>query len=113
MSVNYAVIRTGGKQYRVAPGMVVRVETLSGESGGPVEFAEVLLASVNDEVRVGTPVLADARVTGRIVEQGKAKKVLVLKKKRRKNYRRKYGHRQPYTAVQVTAIHLGGQTYGP
>jgi len=111
--MNYAVIRTGGKQYRVSPGGVVRVELLEGQTGAEIEFPEVLLASVNDEVRVGAPVLENARVTGRIVQQGKAKKVLVFKKKRRKNYRRSYGHRQPFTAVQVTAIHFGGQTYGP
>jgi large subunit ribosomal protein L21 len=104
----YAVIRTGGKQYRVVPGEVLRVEALDGEVGSEVEFPEVLLASTDGGVQIGTPVLAGARVTAKIVQQGKAKKVLVFKKKRRKNYRRKHGHRQLFTAVQVTDISVGG-----
>jgi len=106
--MSYAVIRTGGKQYRVAPGEVFRVEALQGEVGNEVEFTEVLLASMDGGVQIGTPVLPGARVTAKIVQQGKAKKVIVFKKKRRKNYRRKRGHRQLFTAVRVTGISVGG-----
>jgi large subunit ribosomal protein L21 len=100
----YAVIRTGGKQYRVAPGDVVRVERLAGDVGAAVEFTEVLLTGGDGAVRIGTPLVDGARVRGQIVEQGRARKVLVYKKKRRKNYRRRHGHRQSITAVRVTEI---------
>ena len=100
----YAVIRTGGKQYRVAPGEVVRIERLVGEIGAPVEFTEVLLTGGEGAVRIGTPLVAGATVRGTIVEQTRARKILVYKKKRRKNYRRRRGHRQSVTAVRVTEI---------
>ncbi|HLK11781.1 MAG TPA: 50S ribosomal protein L21 [Candidatus Binatia bacterium] len=100
----YAVIRTGGKQYRVAPGDVVRVERLEGAVGAPVEFGEVLLTAADGAVRVGTPLVEGAVVHGRIVEQARSRKILVFKKKRRKNYRRRRGHRQAVTVVHVTAI---------
>jgi large subunit ribosomal protein L21 len=106
--MSYAVIRTGGKQYRVIPGEVLRVEALDGEVGNEVEFPEVLLASTDSGVQIGTPILPAARVRAKIVQQGKAKKVIVFKKKRRKNYRRKHGHRQLFTAIQVTDISIGG-----
>jgi large subunit ribosomal protein L21 len=105
--MGYAVIRTGGKQYRVAPGDVIRIEKLDGESGAEVEFTEVLMTADGDAVRVGTPLVPGARVTAQVVQQGKAKKVLVFKKKRRKNYRRHRGHRQLFTAVRVTGIDAG------
>jgi large subunit ribosomal protein L21 len=105
--MGYAVIRTGGKQYRVAPGDVIRVEKLVGESGAEVEFTEVLMTADGEAVRVGTPLVSGARVTAQVVQQGKAKKVLVFKKKRRKNYRRHRGHRQLFTAVRVTGIDAG------
>jgi large subunit ribosomal protein L21 len=100
----YAVIRTGGKQYRVAPGDVVRIERLTGDVGAAVEFTEVLLTGGEGAVRIGTPLVDGARVRGTIVEQGRARKILVYKKKRRKNYRRRRGHRQSVTAVRVTEI---------
>jgi large subunit ribosomal protein L21 len=100
----YAVIRTGGKQYRVAPGDVVRIERLVGDVGAAVEFTEVLLTGGEGAVRIGTPLVDGARVRGTIVEQGRARKILVYKKKRRKNYRRRRGHRQSVTAVRVTEI---------
>jgi large subunit ribosomal protein L21 len=100
----YAVIRTGGKQYRVAPGDVVRVERLDGDVGAPIEFTEVLLTGGDGAVRIGTPLVEGARVRGQIVGQGRARKILIFKKKRRKNYRRRRGHRQAITTVRVTEI---------
>jgi large subunit ribosomal protein L21 len=110
--MSYAVIRTGGKQYRVAPGDVIRVEKLGGDPGAEVEFREVLMTADGDAVRVGTPLVAGARVAGQVVEHGKAKKILVFKKKRRKNYRRHQGHRQEFTAVRVTNIETGAESHG-
>src|SRR6266404_2483711 len=104
--MSYAVIRTGGKQYRVAPGDVIRVEKLSGEPGAEVEFTEVLATSDDGTVRLGTPLLSGAKVRAQVVQQGRAKKILVFKKKRRKNYRRHQGHRQYFTAVRVTGIEV-------
>jgi large subunit ribosomal protein L21 len=100
----YAVIETGGKQYRVAPGDVVRVETLPGDVGSVVEFDRVL-AVVNDsnEVTAGTA-LASARVTGTISEHGRGEKVIVFKFKRKKQYKRTIGHRKNYTQVTVSEI---------
>ena len=100
----YAVIRTGGKQYRVAPGDLVRIERLEGDVGTAVEFAEVLLASDDAAIRVGAPLLEGTKVLGTIVTQDRARKVLIFKKKRRKNYRRRRGHRQSITTVRVTEI---------
>jgi len=104
----YAVIRTGGKQYRVTPGELLRVESLKGEKGGDITFAEVLLTSSEGAVQVGTPLVSGVTVTARIVEHGKEKKILVFKKKRRKNYSRQRGHRQHFTAVQIKSINMGG-----
>ncbi|TMB20662.1 MAG: 50S ribosomal protein L21 [Deltaproteobacteria bacterium] len=100
----YAVIRTGGKQYRVAAGDVLRVERLAGEVGAPVEFTEVLLTAGDGAVRVGTPLVEGVCVRAQILAQGRARKILVFKKKRRKNYRRRRGHRQSITTVRVTEI---------
>lgn len=102
--MRYAVIRTGGKQYRVAPGDVIGVEKLIGDVGSVVEFSEVLLANDEDGLRVGQPLLATHRVRAQIVGQEKARKLLVFKKKRRKAYRRTQGHRQLVTRVKVTDI---------
>jgi large subunit ribosomal protein L21 len=99
----YAVIRTGGKQYRVEPGQLIRVEKLTGEVGSTIEFTEVLLAG-GDAIRIGTPLVEGARVRGEIVGHLRDKKVLIFKKKRRKNYRRRRGHRQSLTTVRVTEI---------
>lgn len=106
--MSYAVIRTGGKQYRVSPGELLRVELLTGEVGSEVSFSEVLLTAADGAVTVGTPLVPGASVTARIAEHGKERKILVFKKKRRKSYRRKRGHRQHFTAVQVKSINLGG-----
>jgi large subunit ribosomal protein L21 len=100
----YAIIRTGGKQYQVAPGEHVRVEKLDGNVGDTIEFADVLLVADGEDVRIGRPVVDGAKVMARIVEQDKAKKVLVFKKKRRKGYRVKNGHRQHYTALEIKEI---------
>ena len=100
----YAVIRTGGKQYRVAPGDTVRVERVDGEVGAPIEFTEVLLTADDAAVRVGRPLVEGVLVRAQIVAQGRAKKILVYKKKRRKNYRRRRGHRQAITTLRVLEI---------
>jgi len=100
----YAVIETGGKQYRVQPGDTVVVETLPGTSGDAVEFTRVLLISDDESVAVGRPLIEGARVTGQIVEQGLGEKLTVFKFKRRKNYRKRTGHRQPFTAVKIDQV---------
>ena len=102
----YAVIRTGGKQYRVTPGELLRIESLEGEPGSQVEFSEVLLTSNEGTIQVGRPTVAGARVVAQSVEHGRERKILVFKKKRRKGYRRKRGHRQAFTAVRVQDISL-------
>jgi large subunit ribosomal protein L21 len=100
----YAVLETGGKQYRVSPGDVVKVERLGGEPGSPVRFDRVLLVAEEDRVTVGTPTVAGASVAGEVVRQGRARKIIVFKFKRRKKYRRTQGHRQAETTVRITEI---------
>jgi large subunit ribosomal protein L21 len=100
----YAIVATGGKQYKVREGEVLRIEKISGEVGSPVSFDQVLMVGDGESVNIGRPALEGAAVTARIVEQGKSKKVIVFKYKRRKRYRRKQGHRQSYTAVKIDAI---------
>lgn len=100
----YAVVRTGGKQYRVAQGDIVRVEKLAGQAGDKVTLGEVLFVGGNGTARIGTPTVADVKVTAEILEQGKAKKILVFKKKRRKSYSRQRGHRQQLTTVRILEI---------
>jgi large subunit ribosomal protein L21 len=100
----YAVISTGGKQYQVAQGERIRVEKLAGEVGDTVEIDQVLLVANGEEIRVGQPLVEGVKVTARIVEQGKAKKIVVFKKKRRQGYRRKQGHRQLFTALEIQSI---------
>lgn len=102
-----AVIATGGKQYRVAPGQVIAVEKLGGDKGAPVEFRSVLFVQRDGgEIVVGADRLKGARVTGEVVAQKRARKVSVVKFKRRKNYRRNVGHRQPATQVRITTIEV-------
>ena len=105
--MSYAVIKTGGKQHKVAVGDRIRVEKLVAEVGAKVTFDQVLALQTDGGLQVGRPVLKGARVVGRVLEQDKAKKVLIFKKKRRKQYRRTRGHRQPFTAVVVEEIHAG------
>lgn len=102
--MKYAVVRTGGKQYRVSEGDVVRIEKLVGEVGDKVILSDVLFVGGNGEVKIGAPLVANATVTGEIVGQGKAKKVLVFKKKRRKSYSRQRGHRQHQTTLKIIGI---------
>ncbi len=99
----YAVIKTGGKQYRVATGDKLRVEKLPGSVGDAVVLDQVLLLG-GESVKLGTPVVAGAKVEAKIVSQGLGKKLVVFKFRRRKNYRRKNGHRQPFTALEITNI---------
>ena len=100
----YAIIRTGGKQYQVAAGDTVRVEKLKGEVGDTIEISDVLLVADGDNVKVGQPLVEGAKVIARIAEQGRAKKILVFKKKRRKGYQVKNGHRQQFTALSIEEI---------
>ena len=104
--MGYAVIRTGGKQYRVTSGELLRIESLKGDVGSQVEFSDVLLTANEGSVQIGTPLVAGASVTAQIVEHGKERKIIVFKKKRRQGYRRKQGHRQHFTAVRVQNINL-------
>jgi len=100
----YAVIRTGGKQYKVAKGDVLRVEKLAGDAGSDVTFGEVLMLAGEDGTTVGAPLVDGASVTATVLDQARNAKITVFKKKRRKNYRRKHGHRQPVTVLRVTDI---------
>jgi len=102
----YAVITTGGKQYRVAPGEEVKIEKLSGNAGDTVTFEKVLLTSDGEKVQVGKPYVDNAKVIGRITRQGKNRKIVVFKYKRRKNYRRKRGHRQEFSLVRIENIEM-------
>ena len=99
----YAVIQTGGKQYRVEQGDKLRVEKLVGNVGDKVVFDKVLMVG-GEAVKVGLPLLAGAKVEATITAQDRAKKIIVFKFRRRKNYRRKYGHRQPFTEIKITGI---------
>ena len=105
--MTYAIIRTGGKQYRVEPGQTLRVPSLLGEAGAQVTFNEVLLGSDGGNVRTGVPSLSGAAVTADIVRHGLGDKIVVFKFKRRKNYARKQGHRQGFTEVKIRDITLG------
>jgi large subunit ribosomal protein L21 len=102
----YAVIRTGGKQYRVASGQVIKIERLDGAVGDTVAFDQVLMIGdeADGEPKIGAPLVEGARVTAEVLEQGKGAKVIVFKKKRRKNYRRKRGHRQLQTVLRIRDI---------
>jgi large subunit ribosomal protein L21 len=105
----YAVIESGGKQYRVSEGETLRVEKLEGPAGTKISFGPLLVADDGGSVSVGRPTVGGMTVEGEIVEHGKGKKIVIFKYKRRKSYRRKAGHRQPFTAVKIIAIRAGGQ----
>jgi len=100
----YAVVQTGGKQYTVREGDLIQTERIEGKVGDLVELKEVLLVGGEKKFKVGTPKVSKARVLGKIVEQGKARKIVVFKMKRRKNVRRKRGHRQLYTKLMISQI---------
>lgn len=102
--VMYAVIETGGKQYRVTEGDSIFVEKLNVDEGEQVTFDEILLVSNGEKVTIGNPTVAGAKVTAKVVEQGKGKKIIVFKYKPKKNYRKKSGHRQPYTKLVIEKI---------
>ena len=105
--MSYAIIRTGGKQFRVEPGRYYKIPTLPGEPGGTVEFNDVLLGSDGKTVKTGVPTLSGAKVTGEIRRHGRGDKIVVFKMKRRKNYAKKQGHRQGFTEVMINDIKLG------
>ena len=100
----YAVIATGGKQYRVSEGQVLRVEKLDADQGASVDFEEVLLVADGDDVKVGTPRIEGARVTGTVRSHGRHKKIEIVKFKRRKHHMKRQGHRQWFTEVEITGI---------
>ena len=101
-----AVVKTGGKEYRISKGDLIRVEKMEGKVGDQVTMKDVLMISDEDKVQVGNPFLTNAVITGEIVQQVRGKKVLIYKMKRRKNYRRTKGHRQTYTYIRVNEISL-------
>lgn len=100
----YALIETGGKQYRVEKDSVLFIEKLDAQEGDVVTFDKVLLVNKDGEIKVGTPTVAGAKVTGKVVKHGKGKKIIVFKYKPKKNYKRKKGHRQPFTKVVIDSI---------
>lgn len=103
----YAIMETGGKQYRVREGDVLRIEKLEGEPGQELVFDKILLVGNGEGVRVGTPFLDDVRIRAEILAQRRGRKILVFKFKRRKDYRKKQGHRQDYTGIRIKAIEQG------
>ncbi len=103
----YAIFRTGGKQFRAEPGQLIRVPSLDIEPGQSVTFGEVLLGAGDEGIKVGTPLVSGAAITAQVVKHGKGEKITIFKHKRRKNYRRKQGHRQKFTEVRVGEITLG------
>ena len=105
----YAIVKTGGKQIKVSTGDKLRVERLAGEAGDKVSLEEILLIGDGDKVTVGTPLISGASVEAKIVEQKRDRKILVFKKKRRHNYRRKAGHRQHLTVLEITGISTDGK----
>lgn len=100
----FAVVKTGGKQYKVAQGDMIQVEKLEAEAGKSIDLTEVLMLCDGDKVTVGTPVVAGAKVTAEVVSHNRSAKLIVFKKKRRQNYRRKNHHRQDYTVLKISAI---------
>lgn len=100
----YAIIESGGKQYKISEGDIIKVETMKGNVGDIVEIDKVLLLKKDEEVKVGNPLVSEAKIVGEIVEKGKDKKIIVFKFKRRKNYRKKRGHRQQYTFLKINQI---------
>ena len=100
----FAVIETGGKQYKVSPGQKLKIEKLDSAEGGSLVFDKILLKSENDDVIIGMPHIAGARVEAKVLEQGRSKKIIVFKYHSKTRYRKKKGHRQPFTEVEILAI---------
>ena len=100
----YAVFKTGGKQYRAATGDVIKVEKIEAEKGATVELDQVLMVGEGEDVKVGAPYLDGGKVTAKIVDHGRREKIMVIKFKRRKNYRKQMGHRQYFTQIEITGI---------
>jgi large subunit ribosomal protein L21 len=100
----YAVVKTGGRQYRVEPGETIDVERLPGEVGDTVDLRDILMVGTGNDVTIGTPTLMEAHVTAEIIAHKRGDKIIVFKSKRRKNYRRKNGHRQSLTSLKITDI---------
>ncbi len=100
----YAVIKTGGKQYRVTQGETLRVETLDASEGDAVEFDHVLMVGEGEDIKIGTPLVTGGKVTATVKAHGRAKKVHIIKFRRRKHHMKKMGHRQNYTEVEITGI---------
>ena len=109
----YAVIRTGGKQYKVAKEDIIKIEKISGDVGSTIEFEEVLMLGGAGDPAIGNPLVDGATVAGEVLDQGRSDKIIVFKKKRRKNYRRTKGHRQLQTTVKITEIVTGGKKAAP
>jgi large subunit ribosomal protein L21 len=107
----FAVIRTGGKQYRVTPNALLKVEKLDAEAGGTITFNDVLAVGVDGNLTIGSPVVADASVTATVIAQDRLDKVIIFKKRRRQNSRRRNGHRQHVTVLRIGGINANGQTY--
>lgn len=107
----FAVIRTGGKQYRVTPNALLKVEKLDAEAGGTVTFTDVLAVGVDGNLTIGAPIVADASVTATVIAQDRLDKVIIFKKRRRQNSRRRNGHRQHVTVLRIGGISANGQTY--
>ncbi len=102
----YAIIKTGGKQFKVSPGDTIRVEKIDGQKGEQVEFKEILLFADGDKMLTGQPLLSNVKIVGEILGQHRAHKVIVFKMKRRKGYRKKQGHRQSFTSLKIKEITL-------
>lgn len=103
----YAIFRSGGKQFRAEQGATIRVPSLAAEPGDTIKFEEILLGSGEGDFKIGAPLLKGAAITAEVVGHGKGDKIIIFKHKRRKNYRRKLGHRQKYTEIRVNEIDLG------
>ena len=104
----YAVIKTGGKQYKVSPGNILRIEKIKTEVGTIFDFSDVLMVAKDDDIRIGTPMLDDGKVTATVLEHGRGKKITIIKFKRRKHHLKRRGHRQHYTDVKITGIAAEG-----
>ena len=103
----FAVVKTGGKQYRVSEGDRLRVETLEAEAGASIELDSVLMVGEGESVKVGSPTVSNASVTAKVIDHGRAKKVKIIKFRRRKHHMKRMGHRQNYTEVEITSINAG------